>query len=78
VASPEQISRIQNLREALSTYHNAEDLIQLGAYVAGTNPKLDAAIRQRPALLEFLKQGSHDFSPQRDTLARLAAAVSGL
>jgi FliI/YscN family ATPase len=78
VAAPEQVARIQKVREALSTYHNAEDLIQLGAYVAGTNTKLDSAIKRRPALLDFLKQDSHDFCRQSDTLARLATAASGL
>jgi flagellum-specific ATP synthase len=71
IASPEQISQIQKLREAMALYHDSHDLIQLGAYVAGTNPKLDASIRCRPEIMSFLKQDSHDFCKLPDTLDRL-------
>jgi flagellum-specific ATP synthase len=79
IASPEQISQIQKLREAMALYHDSHDLIQLGAYVAGTNPKLDASIRCRPEIMNFLKQDSHDFCKLPDTLDRLGklAAVLG-
>ncbi len=49
-------SGAQNPRQALAAYRDAEDLIQLGAYVSGSNPALDASIRLRPELLEFLRQ----------------------
>ena len=42
---------------ACAAYQRSEDLINLGAYASGSNPQLDAAIRLRPQLLEFLKQG---------------------
>jgi len=71
IASPEQISEIQKLREAMALYHDSHDLIQLGAYVAGTNPKLDASIRCRPEIMNFLKQDSHDFCKLPETLDRL-------
>jgi FliI/YscN family ATPase len=79
IASPEQISHIQKLREALALYHDSHDLIQLGAYVAGTNPKLDASIRCRPEVMNFLKQDSHNFCTRPETLERLEklAAVLG-
>jgi len=79
IAPPEQISQIQKLREAMALYHDSHDLIQLGAYVAGTNPKLDASIRCRPEIMNFLKQDSHDFCKLPDTLDRLGklAAVLG-
>jgi FliI/YscN family ATPase len=71
IASGEQIAQIQKLREAMALYHDSHDLIQLGAYVAGTNPKLDASIRSRPEIVNFLKQDSHDFCKLPDTLERL-------
>jgi flagellum-specific ATP synthase len=71
LATPQQISSIQKLREALSVYHDSQDLIQLGAYVSGSNPKLDAAIRVRPEILNFLKQDAHSFSNRTETLERL-------
>ena len=78
LAAGEQLANIQKVREALAAYHNAEDLIQLGAYVGGTNSRLDAAIRQRGALLNFLKQDSHDFCAHDATLAQLRAVASAL
>jgi flagellum-specific ATP synthase len=59
-------------------YHDSQDLIQLGAYVAGTNPKLDAAIRWRPEILEFLRQDAHSFCPLEETLTRLGKLATSL
>ena len=52
IATPAQKEAARKIRGALSAYRDAEDLIQLGAYVAGSNPQLDASIRLRPELLE--------------------------
>ena len=78
IASPEQVANIQKLREALSLYHDSNDLIQLGAYVAGSNPKLDASIRSRPEILDFLKQDSHAFCDLKETLGRLEKLAGAL
>jgi FliI/YscN family ATPase len=72
IATAPQKEATRKLREALSAYHDAEDLIQLGAYVAGSNPVLDASIQLRPELLEFLKQDHTTTSGIGDTLSRLA------
>ena len=78
IAPPEQRVHLQKLREALALYHDSQDLIQLGAYVAGTNPKLDAAIRCRPEILDFLKQDAQTFCPLNETLGRLAKLAAAL
>ncbi|MBI4877811.1 MAG: FliI/YscN family ATPase [Acidobacteria bacterium] len=78
VASSEQTKAAQKIREALATYQRAEDLIQLGAYAAGSNPALDAAIRARPDLLEFLRQDAGQFSPRDQTLARLRTLADSI
>ncbi len=59
------------IREAMATHQRSEDLINLGAYASGTNPQLDAAIRMRPRLLDFLKQDSREESPFEKTMAGL-------
>ncbi len=71
VSGGEQNLAARKVREAMAAYRRAEDLIQLGAYVNGTNPSVDAAIRLRPKLLEFLRQEAGAFSPREETLARL-------
>jgi FliI/YscN family ATPase len=75
VASREQQEAGMRMREALSAYQQSEDLIQLGAYVAGSNPQLDAAIRVRPQMLNFLRQGVEGRAPLLDTVTRMQALV---
>jgi FliI/YscN family ATPase len=67
----EQRDAARRVREALASYHQSEDLINLGAYAAGSNAKLDAAIRARPQLLEFLRQDASAKSPLEETAARM-------
>jgi FliI/YscN family ATPase len=71
IASPQQKEAARRIREALSAYRDAEDLIQLGAYVAGSNPGLDASIRLRPELLDFLRQDHLHNEDLDRTLSRL-------
>lgn len=74
--TPEERAAAAKLREALETYRRSEDLINLGAYVSGSNPKLDASLRLRPALLDFLRQDAHQTSPLEET-ARTLTALAG-
>ncbi len=46
----------RKMREHLAVYREAEDLINIGAYRAGSNPSIDEAIRLQPAITEFLRQ----------------------
>src|SRR6204780_1603854 len=78
IATPEQRAHLQKLLEALALYHDSQDLIQLGAYVAGTNAKLDAAIRCRPEILDFLKQDAQSFCKLPETLERLSKLAMAL
>lgn len=71
ITPPEQWRAAQRIREALAAYQQAEDLINLGAYVSGSNPKLDAVLRARPRLLEFLRQEPEVKSPLEETRSRL-------
>jgi flagellum-specific ATP synthase len=71
IAPRDQQDAAQKLRAALAAYRDAEDLIQLGAYVAGSNPVLDSSIRLRPELLDFLRQHHHAKAPLEETLSRL-------
>ncbi len=57
VATPEQSESSQRLKALLAAWRDAEDLINVGAYVKGSNPEIDTALRVRPAILKFLKQG---------------------
>jgi len=78
LSAPEQKNAAVRIREALATYHRAEDLINLGAYTAGANSALDAAIRVRPQLLSFLKQEPAANSPLPQTLQDMQQLASAL
>jgi flagellum-specific ATP synthase len=71
IAGAAQLSAARQIRSALAAYRDSEDLIQLGAYVAGSNPALDAGIRLRPEILEFLRQDHRERADSAATLARL-------
>jgi len=72
LCTPEQKQAALQIRETLATHERSEDLINLGAYASGANPKLDAAIRLRPRLLDFLKQNSDEHSPFDRTMSELS------
>ncbi len=78
LSSAEQKQAAVKIREALSTYQRAEDLINLGAYVAGSNAALDAAIRVRPQLLSFLKQDTANAAPLPETLSQMVQLAGAL
>jgi flagellum-specific ATP synthase len=75
VAAPGHRESARKVREVLATYQRSEDLINLGAYVAGSNPQLDAAIRLRPSIVEFLRQRPDERSSPEEMLARMEAIV---
>lgn len=57
--------------EALATYKKFEDMINLGAYKAGTNPKVDYAISLHERLKAYLRQGMNDRRDFGDSLQGL-------
>jgi flagellum-specific ATP synthase len=78
VSTPAQKDGSRKVREAMASYRRSEDLINLGAYAAGSNPLLDAAIRTRQQLEAFLKQDAGVRVSREETLhslERLAGAL---
>jgi flagellum-specific ATP synthase len=78
IATTDHRTQVQKVREALSTYRQAEDLIQLGAYAAGSNPKLDSVIRAHSDLMRYLRQDAAAVSSPQDTISALASLASVL
>jgi len=78
VISQEELAANRRIREALSTYQQSADLIQLGAHVQGANPNLDRSIRLRPQILEFLRQDADVHAPLEETRERLFALAKEL
>lgn len=59
------------LREVLARYSEAEDLINIGAYVKGSNPKIDYSLTKIDQVNDFLKQGTFEKVKFEDTVKRL-------
>jgi len=70
LAPPEVARQVTLLRELLSAYRDHEDLISIGAYRAGTNPKVDVAIALRDPIDQYLRQTMDE---QSDVAASQAA-----
>lgn len=71
VCDPSRQSLVSRARQLLAVYRENEDLINIGAYVKGSNPAIDEAIEKRDALVEFLKQGMREVSPVETTFKEL-------
>lgn len=49
-------------KQLLASYHEAEDLINIGAYKKGASREIDAAVRLKPIMDNFLRQGIYESS----------------
>jgi flagellum-specific ATP synthase len=59
------------LREVLATYNEAEDLINIGAYARGSNPRIDYAIQKIDDVRNFLRQGVYESFGYEETVELL-------
>ena len=78
--TPEQLKAANRFRRLWTLYQQNQDLIQVGAYDAGTNPDLDAAIAMRESMVDFLRQDMHDgveYEMCRATLSHVMGATNG-
>ena len=71
VTSREHREAADAIRRVLAVHAEAEDVINLGAYVAGSNPLVDEAIARLPGIEEFLRQRPENASSSEETLAWL-------
>jgi flagellum-specific ATP synthase len=78
VVSEEHLQSAQKIKRMMAVYKDAEDLINIGAYVRGTNPEIDTAIRTREMINNFLQQKIKekvDFSEVVSELKRIASEI---
>jgi flagellum-specific ATP synthase len=71
VSGPESGRAAGIIRRHMAVYAEAEDLINVGAYHAGSNADIDAAIAKHQAIEEFLIQDAGETCPLADTLRGL-------
>ena len=71
---PEEIVNLAaQARDTIATYRDAEDLITIGAYKPGQNPRVDRAVKLIDKVTTFLKQRSGEKVSMEDTWKQLAA-----
>ncbi len=58
----------------LGTYHDSEDLINIGAYKKGSNKEVDEAIKKYPHIMAFLKQGLNETDGFEKNVSRMIQA----
>ena len=76
VITPEHSELAVRSCELLAAYRGAEDLISIGAYVAGSDPRVDAARAAIEPLRAFLSQGVGERATLATTVESLASALA--
>ncbi len=71
IVSSDHKKRAVAFNEILATYKDAEDLINIGAYVKGSNPQIDHALSKITLLRNFLKQDIQEKAIFEETVSRL-------
>ena len=76
IAPPDHIELARRFRQLIATYEHNRDLISIGAYQRGSDPRIDAAIAAWPRLTAYLAQDMRervDFATSLAALRRLFA-----
>jgi len=76
VTTHEQQQLSRRARQLLAARREVKELVEIGAYVTGTNPRADRALALWPALEAFLQQDMADQTSASDTWAQLAAVLA--
>jgi flagellum-specific ATP synthase len=78
VTSPEHRKLAMEAREVLSTYREAADLVEVGAYVAGSNPRVDRALRSVHLVNALFRQSPLERHSMESTLDGLKRALDAV
>ena len=73
IVPTDQTNDARKLKQTLSAYEQNRDLVAIGAYTRGTDPRIDAAMALWPQMQRFLAQGMHESVSLPDSVAQLAA-----
>lgn len=68
----------RNFKKLLATYRESEDLINIGAYKAGSNKDVDRAIEYQPIMSQFINQGIHEPSDLQQAVQSLETYFGGI
>lgn len=71
IATPEHKEAAAKIRNLLALYYQNFDLITIGAYKAGLNPRLDEAVNKIDRINSFLRQGTNEFCAFDETVEKM-------
>jgi flagellum-specific ATP synthase len=75
IINENHLRKIMVFNEILATYKEAEELINIGAYVRGSNPQIDHAISKIGEMRQYLKQNMAEAALYKESLSRLNAII---
>ena len=75
ISSPDLDLQVATVKRLLAAYRDAQVLIEVGAFVPGTNSDVDTAVRLLPQLNEFLRQSTSETPPLEESQRQLADLV---
>ncbi len=75
ITTPEQRQDAVTLRRLLAAYRDVRELVEIGAYAAGSSPDADLALALMPRIDDFLRQHVDEPTPAAVTWARLHELV---
>jgi len=78
VADQEQLDAAAMVRRVLAVWADIEDLVNVGAYAAGSNVDFDVAVQMKPVIDEFLQQAISERAVLSETRDRLVSLASGI
>ncbi|MFQ5489589.1 MAG: FliI/YscN family ATPase [Phycisphaerae bacterium] len=73
LVTPEHLEAVANIRRVMAVWNDIEDLVNIGAYAAGSNPEFDLAIAMKPRFDELLAQGIAERAGFDESRAKLLA-----
>ena len=76
VVDAAHMDAVGRMKGHLAVYRDAEDMINIGAYAKGSNPRIDAAVEHVPGVVEFLKQGIREKVSYAETVRRLMSMAT--
>lgn len=76
LATGKECALARQIVESIARVDNARDLIDMGAYHAGGNPELDAALACIPSINAILTQRADDSTPRSEAIAKLMAVYA--
>ncbi|MGH8142667.1 MAG: flagellum-specific ATP synthase FliI, partial [Steroidobacteraceae bacterium] len=76
IVSAPELALARRLRQTAAIYEHNRDLIAIGAYQRGSDPRIDGAIARWPQIEAFLRQDMHERVNLAASVAQLAATMA--